>query len=1176
MRISSRRRCGVAPTETHALRARSAAPSKLVSKAGSQTKMQAKKDLDEKKSILHYGSGSACSASFAADKKVKKGDAQHHAILKGTQLVCRRCKSKAKEVPWGRYLEKSSGFGVGVPLGDACARCWAAFRQGDYEVTTTWEMLADECLENSKNNEEFELSCGIQEGIIKKEWPSQSMRLVRQQTMNAKVCYRGLRPCEFANRFSCHPQQLGFKLQDLVHPDQTSFKGVLIRDDGSFGCVGVQYEFATSIAVCIDEVKLDEARRIRESQATELFGFFTAPSGEEDPNIKKLRLATLTVEEVEQAVAKLSANETPAVSAAGFDHAEDIEHHDGADAAEEQVVKSCYAGPTFKRSDTPRSLASEPPSAKKARLSGQGQDTLEGDMSGGGDQATRGLDADSACESDQERADPDGARVRSICLLSILEGNRVGHKRRRLREKADELLKNPTEENKLLAGRFFERLQLADTAEKVSSLNNIMVDDMEVLAKRVNELKPHVSAWPRKVQEALLARACSELGKQVFQDGVVDKLFSKLALWDFGKDTAGGEVMFMPTDFDPLAPTLCGIDASFKDKSAAFESLIMSHYIAPICRLADSGCKQRVIAAIEKLCSAVVGAPILVYGDDEEEHGDTCCRILQSCRCLLHLLDPLDVEYASDFDTLFRLTPDIANASASQLSLMPLLKSLPFWKTELTECKKKGATHTDTAKLIQLFAEKLAVGLSDATDLKAFWESVEPDIPKLSAWATKVREGTLTLVVVKLVSALDRCADVAIGMAEKTATCISEAERAAAHLAAAHAFLSRAITCNVVEHPRAQWHKAVKTCETAREALASLLSEFQFKPYIVALSGDALRIDEQRAECLQKIAAVRTCRNPDAPCDESVRQALLRILVELSAAIGGHPTESVDVLIEQTADVFQDILSLLNDMGGDSEDTSRMRSVWAVLTATKEGIVKIQTYRALGDDDATRALCAQGHDILKEIAGLHDICDKLLPKLSDRTPLKCSEAARRDMQSLLARGGPFIVADRKKQIQAFMDSAYDTDAADSCSLAQALGGKTDGGVWTEGLAENAPLKKCMSVAKKTINANRNTKLKHGLDKVKALVEAVEVAEKTFSLVGDATWRANVDASLVRGYTTIAEGLVLFHCTTLKATKLKAAIVKEEGVARAAGVLHAMHPAIIGLTSRAKELKSMDA
>ena len=65
-----------------------------------------------------------------------------------------------------------------------------------------------------------------------------------------------------------------------------------------------------------------------------------------------------------------------------------------------------------------------------------------------------------------------------------------------------------------------------------------------------------MSAWPRKVQKALLARACSELGKQVFQDGVVDKLFSKFALWDFGKDTAGGEVMFMPTDFDHLAPNV--------------------------------------------------------------------------------------------------------------------------------------------------------------------------------------------------------------------------------------------------------------------------------------------------------------------------------------------------------------------------------------------------------------------------------------------------------------------------------------------------------------------------------------------------------------------------------------------------------------------------------------------
>ena len=199
-------------------------------------------------------------------------------------------------------LGRRAALAHGVPIDDACARCWAAFKQGDYEVTKTWDVLADECLENSHTDDEFELSCAIQQGNVKKEWPPQEMKLVRQHTMSAKVCYRGIRPCEFAKRFSRHPHELGFKLQDLVHPDQTSFKGVLIRDDGTFGCVGVQYEFGTSIAVCIGEVKLHEARRIRESQATELFGFFTAPSGDEDPNIKKLRLASLTVGEAEHTV----------------------------------------------------------------------------------------------------------------------------------------------------------------------------------------------------------------------------------------------------------------------------------------------------------------------------------------------------------------------------------------------------------------------------------------------------------------------------------------------------------------------------------------------------------------------------------------------------------------------------------------------------------------------------------------------------------------------------------------------------------------------------------------------------------------------------------------------------------------------------------------------------------
>ena len=256
---------GKRPTGTSASVASAATTSKKVCKDSGSAGTKAKREKD-KSSILTFKGRDTVAAVAKALAKTSVDPTKQ---LKGSKCVCRRCRAKAADgVPWGQCLEKSgaSKFAADrVPIDDACEACWCVYQQGDYEIGDNGlQQVDDECCEDPTKNEEFDMAVKLRDDGSVKPWLPQIMSVARRQMVVAKISHRGLRPDEFEIRFQGKkPADLGYKLQDLVHPDQSVYKGVLLRDDGSFGCLGVCYEFSTDIATIIEEHKVRGAHYLR-------------------------------------------------------------------------------------------------------------------------------------------------------------------------------------------------------------------------------------------------------------------------------------------------------------------------------------------------------------------------------------------------------------------------------------------------------------------------------------------------------------------------------------------------------------------------------------------------------------------------------------------------------------------------------------------------------------------------------------------------------------------------------------------------------------------------------------------------------------------------------------------------------------------------------------------------
>lgn len=135
-------------------------------------------------------------------------------------------------------------------------------------------------------------------------------------------------------------------------------------------------------------------------------------------------------------------------------------------------------------------------------------------------------------------------------------------------------------------------------------------------------------------------------------------------------------------DFKPLDPLLTDTDHSDKAKVGIFEDHCLNYFVTPLMKCADSSSKTTIVAHLREASSALVAAPPVAFAEDRELHGEMVYRCLQVIRCLMHLLDLVSVAYAKDYEYFCTLGGDPESSSPTHVTLMPLIKSLPFWRGE--------------------------------------------------------------------------------------------------------------------------------------------------------------------------------------------------------------------------------------------------------------------------------------------------------------------------------------------------------------------------------------------------------------------------------------------------------------------------------------------------------------
>lgn len=102
-----------------------------------------------------------------------------------------------------------------------------------------------------------------------------------------------------------------------------------------------------------------------------------------------------------------------------------------------------------------------------------------------------------------------------------------------MKELANRLANEESEESKAIAGRYMERLSLADIAEKISKVAALKVMDSAALTKIIQALQPVVQTWPTAIQVALVERACCDAVVSPTSLSVVDALLRIVSLWGY-------------------------------------------------------------------------------------------------------------------------------------------------------------------------------------------------------------------------------------------------------------------------------------------------------------------------------------------------------------------------------------------------------------------------------------------------------------------------------------------------------------------------------------------------------------------------------------------------------------------------------------------------------------------
>ena len=1124
--------------------------------------------------IFSFGSARRASSSAGEDSSFMKPVRKP---TTGNALACRRCKVKAKEgVIWGEWVSRTGKDGTmtHAPVGEQCGRCYSTFKQGDYETTHgSFHDLCDD-LEldmTGDKDREFEQSCQIREGEVAKTFPPSSMDLGRSQKFRARVFLRGLKPSEFSQRFhGKSPAQCGYSLQDLVHPDQSLYKGVLLKDDGRFGCLGVSYSYESELAVILKEEHMGPQRQVRAQQGMDLFNYFTSPSAEEDQHLKRFRLTTLTPSDVEEAIeklGKLGGSETE--RALGSD--ESVEAAGNQEVAAVESKSSAFAGFSLRQSDlhTPNEKRKTADASSLGLPSGSPHS-----VHGGGSNCQDASDVDEDAD-----VDPITARVLSIRLFTILGGNRMGHKRRRLREKVQHLSKNDDDASKSEAARYLDRLGLADVADDLSNSTTVRMLALPELEAKIDKISPQVSQWPSPVQISLLHRYCSEHSDALVDETAnVGRILPLICLWEvsLAADTELEEFVQLAVGltFHPKAPTLRACDGSFQEKCLSFKELFVSEIILPIIRLTNNANRSKAADVVGILDKTLVSAPVVEFNGDEASHPAAVYVLTVVARCLLHLLVPSSSKHQADFNLVIAASPESHDkANSVWLVVASAIRATDFWQNEVWECRKKGATHAESmaaANEVREILETIPKDGSTAED----WSKVLPHVQGLRKLIANTRPGALADLVQRVMSVVDDCAKQILNTTLKLSDLsAAQAQEVLVLFTSGSELLDGVRNLNLTEAQRLTWTRASQRIAEYKPLLASQVSESAFEPWIKSLEPFAFLSEPTRAEIIDKINLYRKNHDPDVRVDTSVISCLDSLLKSFSEQLASVPLSTFGRTFDECSIVhclLSDLLTEWHDVGADA--------IWKTVRQTMQACVScsetLSAVHSLGKHTDDMVGHCDFQVTLVRLAGYANSLDTLLATVGKAVALPCAADVRNSAVHMIRHVGPLLVKKLRGRIDQMFNGKYDEDDETACSVRLALGGCTDGSVWSSKLDAGASYKAVMSVVKITLYQNKNSALKKRLDMIAAAVQEAEAIEKTVVGKPDGLWRTQIEDELHRGYASVFEGLVMYHINKMETpAKLKTAIVKEESIAKKNGGLIKAHDSIKGFIVKVKAMES---
>jgi hypothetical protein len=267
-------------------------------------------------------------------------------------------------------------------------------------------------------------------------------------------------------------------------------------------------------------------------------------------------------------------------------------------------------------------------------------------------------------------SDPVGARLRDVDLNIIVGGkNRLGHKQRRMKIIMDALLQDKCDATRADsdkdAQRYKARLVSAAFAEKASDELWILSASVEELTAVVKDLESNGVSWTSFNKECFMKKRLHGYGLSIFEQPVVlDSFLVVVTAWTAAVEgfpklekVSGPEMdaLLATTvtqdellEFKPLRATMVQLDGSMKDKAVMTQKFLYSYLFQPLCCNVDKIGAADSTKALTTVSQHFVDTPL----DIDDALAESAYSIVLATRFTRHLLDPLDVVFASDFQEL--------------------------------------------------------------------------------------------------------------------------------------------------------------------------------------------------------------------------------------------------------------------------------------------------------------------------------------------------------------------------------------------------------------------------------------------------------------------------------------------------------------------------------------------